>query len=74
MPRNTALKSAFFERGLKQIEVAAVLRKKGLVEMSEPRLSKIVNGHEEATPDEKKAIARLLRRPVAQLFSEAVIS
>lgn len=71
MPRNTALKAAFFEKGLKQIDAAAALRAKGF-EMSEPRLSKIVNGHEEATEDEKREIAKLLRRPIHQLFSEAV--
>lgn len=68
MAMNTALKIAFIQSGKRQIVAAAELA------MDETRLSKIVNGHLEATPDEKKAIAKLLKRPVHQLFSEAIAS
>lgn len=66
MAMNIALKVAFMETGTRQIAAASKLG------IDEPRLSKIVNGHVEATEDEKRAIAKLLRRPVQQLFPQAV--
>jgi hypothetical protein len=70
MALNTALKVAFIERGIRQVVVAAKLRQQGLV-IDDTRLSKIVNGHLEATPEEKRALAKVLRRPVTYLFPES---
>lgn len=64
MALNTALKVAIHESGLKQNFIA---REAGL---SEPELSRIVNGRAEPTPDQKKAIAKALGRKVQDLFSE----
>lgn len=62
MAVNTTLKVAFIETGRKQIEVAADIA------MDVTKLSKIVNGHLDPTPEEAKAIAKALRRSVAHLF------
>jgi transcriptional regulator with XRE-family HTH domain len=63
MAPNTALKTALFETGTSQLEVA---QKTGI---HESRLSRIVRGHSEPSDDEKKLIARALGKPVTQLFS-----
>ena len=62
MAYNTALKLAMIERRVRQITVA---HRAGI---HESRFSKIVNGHDQARADEKAAIARVLRKPVDQLF------
>lgn len=61
----TALQTAIFNSGQRQIVIA----KKA--EIHEPRLSKIANGHVEATDDEKRRIARALRLPVSDLFPDS---
>lgn len=58
---NTTLKLAILDRST-QTEVA---KKAGL---SESRLSRIIRGHYAPTDDEKKALARVLRKPVHELF------
>lgn len=70
MPLNPRLKLAIFTSGTSQTVVA---RKTGI---DESRLSRIINGHAEPTPDEQKVLARALRKPVDELFpgSEAVAS
>lgn len=64
MALNTALKAAIHDSGLKQ---TAIARDVGL---SEPQLSRIINGHQDPTPEQKKAIAKALHRKVQDLFSE----
>lgn len=64
MAKNKLLIVAIIDRNTSQIVLA---KKAGI---HETRLSKIVNGHIEPTPDEKKAIARALRTPVTVLFPE----
>jgi len=66
MPKNLALKIAIVESGRTQIEVA----KEG--DIPESRLSRIINGHDEASDAERKAIARILKRKARELFPEAV--
>jgi len=61
---NLALKMAIVTSGKTQI---ALCRQ---ADLSEARLSRIVNGHNEATEAEKKAIARALRKPIHELFPE----
>jgi transcriptional regulator with XRE-family HTH domain len=62
---NTILKMTIFESGKTQLTIA---KRAGL---SAARLSRIIHGHPpEATPDEKKALAKVLRRSVHELFSE----
>jgi transcriptional regulator with XRE-family HTH domain len=61
---NTALKMAILERGLTQIALAKA------VGLSEPQLSRIIHEHQEATDDQKKAIAKVLHRKVQELFAE----
>ena len=63
MTHNPALKLAIFTKRLKQIDVA---EKAG---MSEPTLSKIINGRRSATPEEQANIAKALRMPVDSLFT-----
>ena len=64
MARNAELKLAIFTSGRRQVDIA---EKTGI---HESRLSNIINGRAEPNDDEKKAIARVLRRPVEQLFGE----
>lgn len=65
MATNTALKMAIFESPDTQTTVA---KRAGL---SESRLSRIIHGHSpEPSDDEKKAIAKALRRKVQELFAE----
>lgn len=70
MPKNLALKIAIIESGLSQVDIAAA------VDLHESRLSQIVNGRRDASDTEKKALARVLKRKVAQLFqpSESMAS
>jgi hypothetical protein len=58
----TPLQRAIFEGGLLQ----RVIAKKAAIE--ESKFSKIVNGWRDASDEEKKRIARVLKRPVADLF------
>lgn len=69
MAKHKPLVIAILDRDITQIEIAKKAR------MHESRLSRIINGHDVPTPDEKKALARILRRTVDQLFpsSEAVL-
>jgi DNA-binding XRE family transcriptional regulator len=60
---NTPLKMAIFTSGLTQWTVA---EKAGI---HESRFSKIVRGRLAANDDEKKAIARVLRKRVEELFA-----
>jgi transcriptional regulator with XRE-family HTH domain len=64
MALNLALKFAIIESGRSQVELASALG------MQDSRLSKIVNGHFQATEDEQRAIAHALGKPVDQLFPE----
>lgn len=68
MPKNKALILAMLDRETTQIKTA---RQTGI---HQSRLNRIVNGHDEATPDEKKALAKALRRPVAELFPEQAVT
>jgi len=64
MALNTALKLAILTSGKTQTTIARE------IDITESRLSRIVHGHEEATDDEKKLIAKAVRRPKAELFQE----
>jgi transcriptional regulator with XRE-family HTH domain len=68
MPKNPTLKMAIFESGLTQIEVAKA------ADMHESRLSHIINGHREANEIEQRALARVLKRRVRELFSESAVA
>lgn len=68
MPMNLALKFALIESGKKQIVVA------NEIGIDESTLSKIVNGHMDASDDVKRSLAKVLRKKVDQLFPEAVAS
>jgi len=70
MPKNLALKIAILQSGLSQVEVAKA------IDMHDTKLSFIVNGHREPSDAERKALARILKRKVAQIFpaSEAIAS
>lgn len=61
MSKNLALKTAIWESGLSQIEVAKAAA------MHEARLSHIINGHRSANEREQKALARVLKRTAARL-------
>lgn len=61
---NVALKIAIVESGKKQRRIASLTR------ISEPRLSHIVRGRIEPNDDERARIARVLERPVDQLFPD----
>lgn len=56
------LRAALWERRMRQVMLAR------LSEIPETRLSRILNGHVDAEPWEKKAIAKVLRKPIAHLF------
>lgn len=64
----TPLRTAIFNSGQRQIAIA---KRAG---MHESRLSKIAHGYLAASDDEKKTLARILRRPVEELFPEALAS
>jgi transcriptional regulator with XRE-family HTH domain len=63
MAPNTALKTALFASGTTQLHVC---QKTGI---HESRLSKIVRGHSDPSDEEKRLIAKALRKPVDQLFA-----
>jgi transcriptional regulator with XRE-family HTH domain len=63
-PQNNALRTAIFQSGQKQIDIA---KKVGI---HESRLSKLARGHLDANDDEKRALARVLRKPIDELFPE----
>lgn len=65
MSKNLALKMAILESGLTQIAVAKA------ADMHESRLSHIINGHRVANDGEQKALARVLKRKIAELFPAA---
>lgn len=62
MPKNRALINAILDREKTHIVIA---KRAGI---HQTRFSRIVNGHDEPSEDEKKALARVLRRPVDDLF------
>jgi len=64
----TPLRTAIFHSGIRQVVIAQK------TEISEARLSKIANGYLEATADEKRRIARALKRSVQDLFPESIAS
>jgi len=68
MPKNLALKIAIIESGRSQVDIAKE------VGLHDTKLSFIVNGHREASPAERKALARVLKRKQADLFPEAIAS
>jgi transcriptional regulator with XRE-family HTH domain len=68
MAPNTALKTAIFSSGTTQ---TAVSQKTGI---HESRLSRIVRGHIDPTNDEKRAIARALRRQVSDFFPPSEVT
>lgn len=59
---NKALKIAIIEAETTQVEVA---KRAGI---AAPLFSKIVHEYEDATPDQKKAIAKILRCKVEDIF------
>lgn len=63
---NIALKIAIVASELKQREVAMRTR------IPEVRLSKIVRGNAAATDAERAALARILKKDIAELFSTQV--
>lgn len=68
MAFNITLKIAIVESGKSQIDIAKATA------IHESKLSRIVRGHDEPSLEEKKAIAKALRRPVDHLFPEAMAS
>lgn len=65
MALNFALKTAIIAAGTSQIEVAQKTH------IHESRLSKIIRGYLSASDDEKRRIARVLRKSVDELFGVA---
>lgn len=61
----TPLKNAIHESGLKQQYLADKLG------IPTPRFSEIVNGRSSPTPEQKREIAKLLKKRVHELFGEA---
>jgi transcriptional regulator with XRE-family HTH domain len=64
----TPLARAIFELQATQIRIA---KRAGL---AQSRLNQIVKGHVEANEKEKRAIARAINRPVAELFPPAEVT
>lgn len=62
MAINTALKLAILTSGKTQTVIA---KRAG---MGDYRLSRIVRGHDEPYPGEKRRLAKVLRVPIRQLF------
>jgi transcriptional regulator with XRE-family HTH domain len=58
----TPLARAIWESGRRQVELAQ------RVGLHDSQLSRIVHGFRPASPEERKALARELRKPVAVLF------
>ncbi|HEX4347572.1 MAG TPA: helix-turn-helix transcriptional regulator [Vicinamibacterales bacterium] len=65
MSMNVALKMKILESGNRQKAIAKAAK------MLEPRLSRIVNGHDDPTPAERSAIAAALGLPEIELFPDA---
>lgn len=63
-PMNLHLKMAIVASGKTQIAIAK------RIGLTEPQMSRIVHGHDEPSDETKKALARILRRPVHELFPE----
>lgn len=59
---NIPLKNAFWEKGIRQVEVAFKLN------IDPARLSRAVNGWLELRPEEKKAISEYLNKSEKELF------
>lgn len=59
---NIPLKMAFWEKGIRQVEVAFALH------IDPARLSRAVNGWVELHPEERKALAEYLKKPENELF------
>lgn len=70
MALNTALKLAILESGFTQMEVANEVSKQPGLKLHESQLSKITRGHMDPSDDIKKALAKVLRKRVAQIFPE----
>jgi DNA-binding XRE family transcriptional regulator len=64
MAMNIALKMAILNAGTTQVVVATK------AEIHPSKFSNIIRGHIEPSDDEKRAIARVLRRPIQDLFGE----
>jgi transcriptional regulator with XRE-family HTH domain len=62
---NIPLKIAVVESGKSQIEIARLLC------ISEAKFSRFVRGHDMPSEAEMRAIAKVLRKPVAQVFPQA---
>lgn len=62
--RNTPLKLAIVASGKTQRDIAA------LAQLGEVRLSAIITGRIVPSPEEKRAIAKALRRPQGELFTD----
>lgn len=61
---NVTLKMAIVESGLKQKQIAA------MAGISEPVLSKVIRGKDSPKLDQARAISRLVKRPLDELFPE----
>jgi transcriptional regulator with XRE-family HTH domain len=61
---NIPLKIAIMESGKSQSDIAQTIG------MYEPKLSRIVRGYAHPTEAEMRALAKVLRRPVQQLFPD----
>lgn len=61
---NLPLKTAFLERGIRQIEASKELR------LDPSKLSKIINGWLEPKPEERRALADFLGKPEDEIFPE----
>ena len=68
MAKNLPLKHAITDSGLSQYAVARAAK------IHDTKLSAIVNGWREPSPDEQKAIAKVLRRKVSDVFPLAEAS
>ena len=69
--RNTALKLAIIEKYTSQRAFLDDLENgKRPLEISESRLSKLISGHLEARPEERRLFAWRLQRSIADLFPE----
>lgn len=64
---NTKLKGAIGESGLRQRQIARQLQ------IDETQLSAMVCGRRKGTPEQRKALAKLLKRPVSVLFPMAAL-
>jgi transcriptional regulator with XRE-family HTH domain len=68
MAPNSTLKTVLFSSGTTQLTVA---QRTGI---HESRLSKIIRGHVEPSETERKLIARVLRKPILELFPHPLSS